>query len=271
MTKGFEGWYFKHQKGDDVLAFIPGLAMSGAFVQVISESTSRQYKIKELSVRNGIIRADNCIFSKRGCRIDLPGVKGQIKYQNITPLRSDIMGPFQYLPMQCSHGVISMHHSTKGNIYFNERLHNFDGGTGYIEKDSGKSFPRSYMWLQCNDLPGACSIMLSIAHIPFCGISFTGCICAIMYQACEYRLATYNGVRIRAYEPDYICLTQGKLLLEITINPSDKDCVLKSPVKGKMSGRIRESSNAVINVRLCLNKTTLFNYHSNHAMYEYVK
>ena len=22
--KGFEGWYFKHQKGDDMIAFIPG-------------------------------------------------------------------------------------------------------------------------------------------------------------------------------------------------------------------------------------------------------
>ena len=24
--KGFEGWYFKHQKGDDMVAFIPGRA-----------------------------------------------------------------------------------------------------------------------------------------------------------------------------------------------------------------------------------------------------
>ena len=25
-NRGFEGWYFKHQKGDDALAFIPGRA-----------------------------------------------------------------------------------------------------------------------------------------------------------------------------------------------------------------------------------------------------
>ena len=31
----FEGWYFKHQKGRDTVAFIPGQAKSGAFVQVI--------------------------------------------------------------------------------------------------------------------------------------------------------------------------------------------------------------------------------------------
>lgn len=30
--KGFEGWYFKHQKGNDMVAFIPGQAESGAFI-----------------------------------------------------------------------------------------------------------------------------------------------------------------------------------------------------------------------------------------------
>lgn len=35
--KGFEGWYFKHQKGDDMVAFIPGQAESGAFIQLISQ------------------------------------------------------------------------------------------------------------------------------------------------------------------------------------------------------------------------------------------
>lgn len=35
--KGFEGWYFKHQKGDDMVAFIPGKAESGAFIQLISQ------------------------------------------------------------------------------------------------------------------------------------------------------------------------------------------------------------------------------------------
>ena len=37
----FEGWYFKHQKGDDMIAFIPGKADSGAFVQMIAPTGSR--------------------------------------------------------------------------------------------------------------------------------------------------------------------------------------------------------------------------------------
>lgn len=30
--RGFEGWYFKHQKDGDMIALIPGRAESGAFV-----------------------------------------------------------------------------------------------------------------------------------------------------------------------------------------------------------------------------------------------
>lgn len=45
--KGFEGWYLKHQRGKDMLAFIPGRAESGAFVQMVSTGApaSFQYRI----------------------------------------------------------------------------------------------------------------------------------------------------------------------------------------------------------------------------------
>ena len=59
VQKGFEGWYFKHQKGDDMVAFIPGRAESGAFVQMISQEGARQFAIEDFSVRHGVIRADS--------------------------------------------------------------------------------------------------------------------------------------------------------------------------------------------------------------------
>lgn len=112
--------------------------------------------------------------------------------------------------------------------------------------------------------------MVSIAHIPLCGASFTGCICAIIYGGQEYRLATYRGVRIRASRENHISLSQGKLLLEIEIKPTHSGHPLRSPVQGKMSGIIRESSNASIRVRLWNQKEPIFDLHSNHAMYEFV-
>lgn len=271
MTKKFKGWYFKHQYGNDVVAFIPGTADSGNFIQVIADGRSEHFDIKNLTIRNNVIMADKCFFSRYVCHIDLPGIIGTIKYRNTTPLRSDIMGPFRRLPMQCRHGIVSMDHDLYGNLRINGRLHNFTGGKGYIEKDSGTSFPQSYQWLQCNNFSKKCSLMVSIAHIPFCCTSFTGCICAIIYNGVEYRFATYSGVKILVAQADHICLLQGNLLLEIDIRPSDSDYDLKSPKNGLMSGLIKESCNARIHVRLWKNKVPVMKLFSSHAMYEYVK
>lgn len=267
---GFEGWYFNHQKNGDSISFIPGHTGDTAFIQVIANSCSRQYDVPELTIVNGVIHAGNSTFSRKGCKIDLPGVKGQVRYQGLTPLKSDIMGPFQYLPMQCRHGVISMHHHLQGSIILDGIRHNFNDGKGYIELDSGISFPRSYLWMQCNDFRIPCSIMISLAHIPICGYGFTGCICALIYKGHEYRFATYHGVRIVVYQENHICLLQGRYFLEVDLLPCSEGYPLSSPVKGKMSGTIRESNNARVRVRFYHNGKQIFDLSSNHALYEFV-
>lgn len=269
--KGFEGWYFKHQANGEMLAFIPGRAESGAFIQMIGTMGSRHFKVEDFEVKKNVIKADNCRFSEYGCSIDLPGVKGEIEYKGITPLRYDIMGPFKYLPMECRHGVISMNHTLSGGISVDGVNHSFNGGTGYIEKDSGRSFPKEYLWIQCNSFSKPCSIMASIAHIPFCGTHFTGCICAIVFCGQEYRLATYKGVRILKASKNHIKLKQGKLLLEVDITPTKAIYPLYSPQKGQMSGTVREGVNAKIHARLFENGKTVFDLNSDYAAYEYVK
>lgn len=269
-NNGFEGWYFKHQINDDVIAFIPGKAKSGAFVQVLSKNFSMQYDFPELMVSDHEIHVGNCVFAKHGCRIELPDIRGEIKYGSLTPLAYDIMGPFCYLPMQCRHGVISMTHSLGGSIQIGGEEYSFDGGIGYIEKDSGVSFPRSYLWLQCNNFPEQCAIMLSVAHIPFGGLHFTGCICAIIYGGKEYRLATYKGVKIKLAEERHICLEQKNLMLDITVDAHQEGHPLRSPVRGKMNGMIRERCNARIRVILHDGEQLIFDLSSDHAMFEYV-
>ena len=268
--KGFEGWYFKHQKGDDMMAFIPGRAESGAFIQLISQEGTRQFEVSNLSVRDGMICAGQCWFSRQGCHIELPGVSGEIAYGPFTPLDSDIMGPFRFFPMECRHGVLSMAHTLQGSVIMDGQLHSFDHGLGYAEKDSGTSFPRSYLWMQCNDFPQSCSVMISIAHIPFCGSSFRGCICAILYQGREYRLATYRGVKVQAFAPEHICLSQGSLLLELEIVPFHGGHPLRAPQLGKMSGTIRENCNVHVRARLWKGGKAIFDLKSDHAAYEFV-
>lgn len=267
---GFEGWYFQHRADDNMVAFIPGRAESGAFIQMITNKESRQFEVDNLWVEEETIYAGDCIFSPQGCTIDLPSVNGKITYGKFKKLKNDIMGPFQYLPMECRHGVISMSHSLNGTLVIDGEEYCFDNGIGYIEKDKGISFPSSYLWLQCNDFPKSCSIMLAIANIPFCATNFRGCICAIMYGNQEYRLATYNGVRIHTADPQHICLSQNKLLLEVDVKPTHSGHPLQSPINGKMSGIIKESSKADIRIRLWKKGEQIFDLQSNNAAYEYV-
>lgn len=269
--KKFEGWYFKHQLGNDVIAFIPGKAESGAFIQVITSRESRQFTVPNLTVRGNIIQAGKCLFTPFGCRIRLPGIRGDIFYNELTSLQSDIMGPFRFFPMECRHGVISMAHSLEGGLTVDGIYHSLDGGTGYIEKDTGTSFPCAYQWIQCNTFPEPCAVMVSIALIPFCRKTFTGCICAIMYKGREYRLATYRGVRILEATDRHIRLAQHHLLLDIRMRPATDGHPLLAPSKGQMKISIRECVCCRVRIRLWDRGKLILDLQSENGTYEYVR
>ena len=266
----FKGWYFKHQCNGETLAFIPGKAKSGAFVQMIGDHGSRYFSVPELRVEKRVIYAGGCTFSQSGMTIRLPGVRGSVLYGPLTTLASPIMGPFHYLPMECHHDVISMGHSLRGSLTVDGREIVFDGGTGYIESDSGTSFPSAYLWLQCNAFSEPCSVMLSIADIPFAGLRFRGCICAIVYRGREYRLATYRGVRILAAGEEYLSLAQGKLTLQIHVVCPGPGHTLRSPVRGRMQGAIRESNHAHARFLLWEGADKVLDLESESAGFEYV-
>ena len=179
MKDLFEGVYLKHQKNGESICFIAGRAGETRFVQVITNGTVRQYD-----------GAQGFCFGEEGVAAELPGVQGAVRYGPLSPLRTDIMGPFRFLPMQCSHSVYSMAHTLAGGFTVDGRFIDLTDGTGYIEGDRGSAFPRDYLWVQCNDFAQPCSVMASVAHIPFCGRSFTGCICAVVYRGREYRPPT---------------------------------------------------------------------------------
>lgn len=155
-----------------------------------------------------------------------------------------------------------------GRVTVDGKTHVFRDGSGYAEKDSGRSFPRSYLWLQCNDFTPPCSLMLSIAHIPFLGSAFTGCICALIFAGREYRLATYRGVRILTLTADTVRLRQGNLLLELAIRPTDGGHPLLAPQCGSMTETIRESCDAHVHLRLTQAGRTILVCESDRAAYE---
>lgn len=266
-NKGFRGWYFKHQKDGQTVAFIPGTAQSGAFVQVITDEGVRQFDVSSFSAKDCIC-ADRCVFGAQGVTIDLPDISGSIAYGPLAPLRSDIMGPFRFLPMECRHGVISMRHELRGALTIAGHTLSFDGGLGYIETDSGRSFPSAYTWLQANEFDVPCSVMLSIARIPFSGLHFTGCLCAILHGGREYRLATYLGVKILASESDTILLSQGRHLLHVDIADAHQAHPLRAPVSGKMTGITHECNHTAARFRFWEDGELLFDLRCQNASYE---
>lgn len=261
MKQRFKGYYLKHQKGEHTLCIILGQADKERFIQVITENEAWQ-----------LPWAGKCHWGKQGLKIDLKhedfSLKGQLFYGSFTPLKYDIMGVFKYFPTECRHGVISMNHEVNGQLVLNGEVLDFDGGRGYIEMDSGTSFPSEYVWIQANDFDEKISIMAAAADIPFGVCSFRGCICAIHYKGKEYRLATYCGVQIVSCSKRRIILKQRRYCLEIDIHGNSGNR-LRAPQNGKMSRIIEESVARAADFIFYDRGVKVFELHSEHASFEF--
>lgn len=273
MKGRFEGWYYKHQIEDHSLAIIPGRADGEAFVQVITEDQAYNiaYPLSEYQKGHNL-RVGCCTFSKTGISLNIQSreltLTGKIQYGKLTPISGDIMGPFRFFPMECRHEIISMGHDLFGSVQMNGKSIDFSGGTGYIEGDSGCSFPESYAWVQCVDKMLNYSIMASIALIPFYGLRFWGCICVVRIGEQEYRLATYNRAKIICCKQGLIEILQGKYRLRITVDTRD-GYALKAPKHGEMNRIIRENLSCTAKFRLTENGRVLLDSKSRYASYEY--
>jgi len=159
-TNYFEGWYFKHFKGDSGLAFIPGINIQNgkkhAFIQVITKSNSYyiNYSFNEFKFMHSpfSVQIGNSFFSKEKMILDINNktqnikINGSLYYSNLQEIKKtfllpNIMGPFSYLPfMECNHAIISMKHNIMGNLTINGALFSFDNGIRIYRKGLGNFF-----------------------------------------------------------------------------------------------------------------------------------
>ncbi|MCF0147663.1 MAG: hypothetical protein HUJ77_04610 [Clostridium sp.] len=280
----FEGWYFKHQSKELSISFIPGINIKRngdkyAFIQIITENKSYniKYDYKDFSISKDklTIKIKDNIFSLNGIIINIKNkdinIKGQLIYNNITTIKGDIMGPFAHFPfMECFHGVLSLNHTVEGSLFINYEEFKFNEDKGYIEKDWGRSFPDKYLWVQSNyfnnnDL----SIMVSIANIPFLGFKFIGCIAIVYYEGKEYRLATYNGVKIISYNEKEVIIRKGKYRLEIEIEELHPQKLL-APNSGEMIRTITENIACKARFKFYKGNKLIFNLNSDKTSFEYI-
>ena len=280
----FEGWYLKHQTREGAaLALIPAchIDRSGrrsASLQVIVDGQSWWLAYPDTEFRAFgemfCVRVGRSLFTRRQMCLHIEenglSLHGTVHYGPFTPLKSDVMGPFRFLPaMECAHGVLSMAHPLEGRVTLNGKTLDFSGGVGYIETDRGRSFPDAYLWTQCvwqGDRPGR--VMLSIATIPMAGVRFTGCICAVCYGGREYRLATYRGARVERWSSAGAVIRQGKYRLSAELLKGE-GCSLRAPAEGVMGRTVRESLRSTVRYRFWAGETLLLDRTNRCAGFEY--
>ena len=185
------------------------------------------------------------------------------------------MGPFSYIPfMECNHAILNMKTTANGFININNDKIKFENSIGYMEKDWGSSFPKSYIWCQGNNFKKSnASFMISIADIPFKNFHFNGIICDLIINNEEFKFTTYNNAKIVEYYVDNnflnIILKKGHYYLNINskYNTGSK---LFAPVKGKMEKDIFESISATISVTLREDDVVIFSDISTNCGFEIV-
>lgn len=294
----FEGWYFKHVSinRQHVFSFIPGVSLTKtdkhSFIQVINGITGKTWNIKYPLSAFGFaknefkIKVGNSEFSENSIVLNIDTddlkVSGDLKFTDLVKFPSSwfspgIMGWYSFVPfMECKHGIVSVLHGLKGSLEVNNAVINFSGGSGYIEKDWGTSFPESWIWLHCNTFNQPdISFTFSVAKIPWLGNFFIGHICFLYLQGKFYLFATYNNSKIRK-------LTFKNR--EINIEISNKTHILKvkavqnmsgelkAPVTGEMNRIIKESIDSTIEIELSDTKNQLlFSDKGTHAGLEIIE
>ena len=282
MKEYFGGWYFKSQNKTQTLAVIVSEHLHNGqpscSIQIINDegAWNLPFSFSEYwQKRDGFTtRIGNNYFGKDGLvlSVDTPKCKaeGRLTFGEWTPLRSDVMGPFRFVPfMECRHSVKSIWHTVSGAVTVNGVTYRFENDNGYIEGDRGRSFPREYLWTHCHfGKKEHKSIMLSVANIPFGLFQFTGLLCAIWHGGREYRLATYLGARATYIGNQTAVVRQGDC--ELTVKLIEKKAhPLFAPANGAMTRTIRESASCRAFYQLRKKGKTLFSFASDRASFEY--
>lgn len=284
MLEYFEGWYFKQESENHAMALIPAWHRTNrgkttASLQIITKQQScvLDFPFTDLTFNRDPLTVvlGNNIFSHRGICLNIQqeGVtlQGRLYFNKVRKPLRDIMGPFNFVPlMQCRHSVFSLRHNVEGKLEFNSEVFDFSSGSGYIEGDRGRSFPKEYLWSECNfDLhQKKGSIMLAVADIPMGIAGFTGVIGFVYLDNVEYRFATYLGAKIEILENALVKVVQGAFTLVVE-RLSSPGQILRAPQSGVMNRLIRESLCCRVKYQFSIEGKVILDFISETGSFEY--
>lgn len=234
-------------------------------------------------------------------------VKGKIEMINQTriptsTLNPGVMGPFAFLPfLECYHGIVSMYHDANGKVDFTnsdgtlESSISLDQGTGYIEKDHGIRFPKSWIWLQThsfhqNPKSRGSSLLFSAADVPTLSDSvskipkvgeflvaktmMTGFLLVFYHAESKktYNLSLFTGATINRIDFKYVTEADDRLFQLADIKVSLRNVSiqlnvrrelgqgipLRAPTSKEMHLAIEESLNVEVHVQLFVDGALAF-------------
>ncbi len=284
----FEGWFCKVDDRESGLmcSVIWGYSTHGeskhAFLQFqdnLDHGTAYvSYPIEELEWDEDpfVLRIGKNELSKDGMTLDfvmkgIP-VKGTLHFGDFSPinrslLKPNIMGWLTYLPNECNHSIISMHHTVKGRLQIGDRSWVLQDADAYIEKDWGTGFPKEYVWVQASDR-GKTSVVFSYATVPMLGQYAKGFFLVLHHEGEEYRFSSIEGSKILDFDvsEDAFSVTIQKRGIRLTLQAEQFNPVsLASPAHGEMSSRIKESLDGKIELELERDERMIVHFSSQRA------
>ncbi|MBC8062394.1 MAG: hypothetical protein H7Y18_17240 [Clostridiaceae bacterium] len=276
-TNYFEGWYFKivDKAALNAFSIIPSVSFgkssseAKACIQILDGKNQNSYNFDfniedfHFSKNAFEIKIEENYFSQNKLSINIntnPIIKGELFFIDLTPWPATfcspgVMGWYTFVPfMECYHGILSLTHKIQGFLEIEGTKIDFTEGKGYIEKDYGSSFPKSWVWIQCNHFKNNdTSLMCSIATIPFLKGSFTGFICGLYFNKDLYIFATYTGTKLVYIRTDgptvSFCLRNKRQELQVEGETKNTGRLL-SPKNGIMEGEVLESLTAEVSLKL---------------------
>ncbi|KAF2956335.1 tocopherol cyclase family protein [Marinitoga sp. 38H-ov] len=281
----FEGWYFKHTDTlkKYVFAVIPGISLgkdSHSFIQIIDNNNFSKYyrfsitDFKYINNPFSVIIGNN-FFSLEKLVLNLEDFSADLNFENIKPWPVNLfnpgaMGPYGFLNfLECYHGILSFNHNVHGTVTVKGEKKDYSNGNGYIEKDWGKSFPKSWIWASSNNFENYdASFSASIANVPFGKSYFVGFIIGFYLNGKIYQFTTYNGAKIYDLENNEnkisFKVVRKKYLIEVEIIKNEGN-ILLAPKNGDMIGRVNESLSSEIKIVFKENNNTIFSSKGIHA------
>ena len=275
----FEGWYFKvvEAKRQRAFAFIPGLFLgkkseeSHSFIQLLHGADSfykyKRFPTKDFnSLKNKFsVTIEKNHFSLDCIKLDIDdpnfNIKGTLNFKNVlkwpdTLLNPGSMGFYNFIPsLQCYSQVCVMDMDLEGSLSINGEIIDFNNGKGYIEKNWGKAFPYSWIWIQSNNFNHKkTSLSCSLAHIPLSIFSFRGFLIGLYVNGVFHSFTTINRSQIQIHQKDSdidIQVENRHYVLKIQTQTLSKNfMLLNGPRDGKMVPLVQENLQGEVSIIL---------------------